>query len=190
MAGMQDAIRTELKSAMLAREDVRVMVLRDLIAKFTNELVAKGRKPTEAVTDDEAMTVIKRAVKQRKDSIEQFRAGGRADLVASEEAELRELEKFLPAQMSREELAALVARVAKANPPVTGGRLMGLVMKETHGQADGADVKAVVDALLTNSTNEKPGYSSRVKSSGPGPVLASLIIECSTGATIAPLIFT
>ena len=74
---MPDKIRVELTGAMKARDAVLVSVLRGLIAAFTNELVAKGRKPDGKLEDDEALSVVKRAVKQRKDSIEQFKKGGR-----------------------------------------------------------------------------------------------------------------
>jgi uncharacterized protein YqeY len=148
---IQENIKNELKRAMLAKDSVRVTVLRDLIARFTNELVAKGRKPQEILGDDDCLTVIKRAVKQRKDSIEQFRAGGRNDLVEAEQAELKILEEYLPKMMSRDEIKTIAER-KKAEMGVTDkskmGVLIGAVMKETKGAADGADVKAVVEELL------------------------------------------
>src|SRR3989338_968340 len=79
---------------MLAKETVRLTVTRGLLAAFVNELVAKLRKPTEELKDDEALAVIKRAVKQHKDSIEQFAKGGRQDLVKEEKAELKILEIY------------------------------------------------------------------------------------------------
>jgi len=149
---MHKKLKEELLVAMRAKDTVRLNVIRSLIAAFTNELVAKGRKPQEEVTDDEALTVIKRASKQRKDSIEQFRKGGREDLALTEEAELKIIESYLPAQMSREEIEK-TARAMKEKMGVTdkskAGMLMGVVMKELKGRADGNDVKAVVDALLS-----------------------------------------
>lgn len=145
-------IRAQLSAAMKAREEVRVSVLRGLLAAFTNELVATGRKPTETLTDDEALAVIKRAARQRKDSIEQFRAGKREDLAAKEEAELKVLESYLPALISREEIEKL-ARAKKEELGVTdrakAGALVGAVMKELKGRADGGEVKAVVDSLFS-----------------------------------------
>lgn len=136
---------------MLSKNELRLSVLRDLTSKFTNELVAKGRKPQEMLTDDEALAVIKRAVKQRKDSIEQFTSGGRPELAQSEEAELKELETFLPAQMSRDQIRE-IAQKKRAEmgtiDPSKAGILVGAIIKETKGQADGAEVKAVVDELL------------------------------------------
>jgi uncharacterized protein YqeY len=148
---IQENIKNELKRAMLAKDSVRVTVLRDLIARFTNELVAKGRKPQEILGDDDCLTVIKRAVKQRKDSIEQFRAGGRNDLVEAEQAELKILEEYLPKMMSHDEIK-VIAEKKKTEMGVTDkskmGVLIGAVMKETKGSADGADVKVVVEELL------------------------------------------
>lgn len=147
----QIELKEGIKEAMKAKDAVRLTVLRGLSAACTNELVAKGKKPTDELTDDEVMTVIARAAKQRKDSIEQFRAGGRADLAETEEAELKVIEAFLPAQMSREEIEA-VAKAKMAELGVTdkagAGKLMGMLMKDLKGKADGNDVKAVVDNLL------------------------------------------
>jgi uncharacterized protein len=96
-------IREELTVAMKARDSVKMNTLRGLLSAFTNELVAKGIKPQEEISDADAINVIKRAVKQRKDSIEQFRNGKREDLAQKEEAELKILETYMPVQMSREQ---------------------------------------------------------------------------------------
>ena len=146
-----ETIKGELKKAMLAREEVRVMALRDLVSKFTNEQMAKGHKPQDPISDEDAVVVIKRAVKQRKDSIEQFKAANRNDLVASEEAELAVLSAFLPQTMSRDD----IKKIASAKMTELGivdkskaGQFTGTLMKELKGKADGADVKAVIDELL------------------------------------------
>jgi len=150
---ISEQIRAELKEAMIAKDSVKMMTLRGLLSGFTNELVAAGKKPQDVITDDEALAVIKRAVKQRRDAIEQFTTGGRADLADSEKAELAILEVYMPAQMSREE----IQKVADAKKMELGidttdktkaGMLMSTCMKELKGKADGADVKAVVDAMF------------------------------------------
>jgi len=144
-------IKEEVKSAMLAKDTVRLNTLRSLLAAFTNEAVAKKRKPSEELPDNEILDVIRRAVKQRKDSIEQFRKGGREDLATSEEAELAVLSTYLPASVSKEEILK-VAQAKKLELGITDksgiGKLMGTVMKELGGNADGTDVKEVVDSLL------------------------------------------
>lgn len=143
-------IRTEMIEAMRAKDAVRLSVIRGLMSAFTNELVAKGKKPDEALGDDDALTVISRAVKQRKDSIEQFEKGGRADLAESEKAELLILEKYLPAQMSREDIFQYVqTKAAETNlTEDKRNQFMGLTMKELKGKADGTVVKEAVDSLF------------------------------------------
>lgn len=148
---LQNDIKGKIKEAMLAKDSVRLTVIRSLVAAFTNELVAKRRKPTEELADEDALAVIRRSIKQSKDSIEQFQKGGRRDLVDAETAELRVLEMFTPAQMSREKVKPIV-EAKKAELGISdkkdAGKLMAVVMKELKGKADGADVKAVVDSLF------------------------------------------
>ncbi|MDP3996742.1 MAG: GatB/YqeY domain-containing protein [bacterium] len=144
-------IKFQIASAMRAKEPVRLSVLRGLATAFMNELVAKGRKPQEELADEEAMAVIKRAVKQRQDSIEQYEKGGRKDLADEERAELGILETFLPTKMSKEEIRK-IAETKKTELGVTdkskSGILVGAVIKETKSVADGKDVKEVVESLF------------------------------------------
>ncbi len=148
---LHEKIKDEIKDAMKAKEAVKLEVLRGMLAAFINELVAKKRKPNEILEDDEALQVIGRLAKQRKDSIEQFSKGGREDLVQNEEEELKILETYLPEMMSKEE----IEKIAKAKKEELGiddeakkGMLMGTIMKELKGKADGGDVKEVVDSLF------------------------------------------
>jgi uncharacterized protein len=144
-------IREELKGSMRAKDFLKMNTLRGLLTGFTNELVAKGIKPQEEISDEDALAVIKRAVKQRKDSIEQFRRGNREDLAQKEEAELRIIETYMPVQMSREQIE-VVAKQVKEKLGITDkskmGQFVGAVMKELKGQADGSVVKEVVESLL------------------------------------------
>lgn len=144
-------IKDELKEAMRTKDTNRLTVLRGLITGFTNELVASGKTPQDEVTDEIATTIIKRQVKQRKDSIEQFTKGGREDLVEKEEIELSILETYLPAMMTQDAIRP-IAEAKKAEMGVTDkskmGILMGAIMKETAGKADGNDVKVVVESLF------------------------------------------
>src|SRR3989344_6991287 len=145
-------LKDGIKEAMKAKDAVRLSVLRGLSAAATNELVSKGRKPDEILNDDELLTVVMRAAKQRKDSIEQFTNGGRADLAEGERAELAVLETLLPAQMSREEIERAVKAKATEmglldpDAPVGAGKtgankLMSALMKDLKGKADGNVVK-------------------------------------------------
>lgn len=148
---IKDDIRAALGEAMKARDQIKVDTLRGALAAFTNELVAKGRKPTDTLSEEEAVIVLKRLVKQRKDAIEQFGKGGRQDLVDKETTELKVIEGYVPAGASRE----AIETVAKAKIAELGiadksgmGKLMGAIIKEFGGTADGNDVKDVLARLL------------------------------------------
>lgn len=144
-------IKDDMKVAMKAKDDLRVQTLRGAMAAFTNELVAKNLKPTDEVSDTMAQAVLKRLAKQRKDSAEQFEKGGRPEMAAKELAELKIIESYLPQQASREDVEK-VARTKKEelNIDTAGkGKLMGIVMKELEGNADGGVVKDVVDSLFS-----------------------------------------
>ena len=148
---LTEKIKADLKVAMLARETVRVITQRGLLAAFVNELVVKKRKPTEELKDDEALAVIKRSVKQHKDSIEQFAKGGRKDLVKEEEAELKILETYLPKMMDEREIRKIAEAVKtklKISDKSRIGIFVGAVMKECKGLADGGSVKKIAEELL------------------------------------------
>ncbi len=148
---LHQKIKDSIKEAMLAKDAVLLETLRSMVAAFMNELVAKGRKPNEMLSDEEALTVITRLSKQRKDSIEQFKKGNREDLVKVEEAQLVILETYLPKMMDKSE----VEKIAKSKKDELGindatkkGMLMSVLMKDLKGRADGAMVKEVVDSLF------------------------------------------
>lgn len=147
---MQEKIKSALKPAMMAKDTVRVGTLRLLMAAFTNELVTQGRPPTEPLSDEDCMKVIKRLAKQRKDSIEQFTAGGRPELADDEQAELAIIEEFLPAQMSEADIETKVKAKLAESPldPTKKGQFVGMMMKELGGNADGSLVKQVIDRLV------------------------------------------
>ncbi len=136
--------------AMKVRDAVRLSVIRGLLSSFTNEAIAKKRKPDEELSDEESLNVISRAVKQRKDSIEQFEKGSRTDLADIEKAELAILETYLPQQMSKEEIFEYVKKkLEELNMNKNQkNQFMGLVMKDLKGRADGSLVKEAVDTVL------------------------------------------
>lgn len=148
---LQMDIKAKIKDAMMAKDTVRLDVLRGMSAAFTNELVAKGRKPQDELTDEEIQAVVMRLSKQRKDSIEQFEKAGRPELVAEEKAQLAIIEEFLPKFMSAEEIRP-IAEAKKAELGVIdksgAGKLTGMLMKDLKGKADGGVVKEVVDSLF------------------------------------------
>ena len=140
-----------MTNAMKAKDAGRLMVLRGLLTAFTNEAVARGKKPDVELSDDEAILVIKRAGKQRADSIEQFKKGNRMDLAEVEEKELSVLKEYLPEEMKSEDIEK-IARAKKDELGISDkskmGILMGAVMKETGGRADGGVVKEIVSKLF------------------------------------------
>lgn len=148
---LHEQIKGEVKNAMKEKNQVKLTAIRGLLSAFTNELVNKKKKPDDLLTDEEALAVIKRAANQRKDSINQFESGGRPELAEAEKAELAYLEVYLPQMMSKEELRPLVANKIKElgiSDKSKLGQLIGALAKELKGQADGADIKAVAEALL------------------------------------------
>lgn len=148
---IHEQIKSEVKQAMLAKDQVKLAVVRGLLSAFTNELVSLKRKPDELLDDGVVISVIRREAKKRKDSIAQFESGGRADLAESEKDELKYIEVYLPQLMNRDEIKKL-AELKKGELGVTNkadaGKLMNALMKDLKGQADGGDVKAIVDEIL------------------------------------------
>lgn len=151
MNPLRQKIKDEIKDAMIKKDTVRLMTLRNLVDAVSKEYVVKGIKKDEEVTEEDVIVLVKRLVKQRKDAIDQFIAGGRPELAENETAEMKILETYLPQVMSREEIKK-IAEVKKAELGITDkskiGVFVGALMKELKGKADGADVKAVADELL------------------------------------------
>jgi len=148
---LQKDIRKEMQESMKERNALKTSVLRGVLSAFVNELVIQKRKPDEELSDGDAVTVIKRLTKQRNESIEQFEAGGRDDLVSKEKDELIILEKYLPETMGKDEIKK-IAQEKKAELNITdkakAGILIGALMKDLSGKADGKDVKEVVESLF------------------------------------------
>ena len=148
---LHEQIKGQLKEALKAKEQVRLRTVRSMLTAFTNELVATSRTPQDMLRDDEVLAVIKRLAKQRKDSIEQYEAANRPELAVPEKEELVVLESYLPQMMSQEEIRP-VAEAKKAELRIEDknklGVLVGAVMKELAGKADGSDVKSVAESLF------------------------------------------
>ncbi len=144
-------LRVTLKEAMKAKDEVRLRTVRGIMTACTNELVATSRTPQDELKDEEVIAVIKRLAKQRKESITQYEAANRPELAVPEKEELVVLEAYLPTLMDRDAIRP-IAEAVKAELGVTDksklGVLVGAVMKKLQGQADGADVKAVVESLF------------------------------------------
>ena len=147
---LHETIKNQIKDAMRAKDEIKLEVLRGLNSLFMNELIAK-KSAEPFLADSDVMILIKRSVKQRKDSIEQFEKGNRQDLANKEKKELVILESYMPKAMPKEEILK-IAQEKKAslgiNDKAKIGILMGAVMKETKGLALGNDVKEVVEGLF------------------------------------------
>lgn len=148
---LHETIKASLKEAMKAKDAVKLRTVRSILTGFMNESVATGGTPQSVLEDDKALAVIKRLAKQRKESILQFEANARPELAVPEKEELVVLESYLPQLMSVEEIRP-IAEAKKAELGVDDkskmGVLVGAIMKELAGKADGADVKAVVESLF------------------------------------------
>ena len=140
----------DIKDAMRARAADRLLVLRGLKSAMKATAMEKGIAD-EAIDDAMAMSIIRKELKKRQDSIESFEKGGRADLVAKERSEADVLSAYLPKALSQEEIEALV-RAVNAELGATSKAQMGAVMKaageRAAGRADGRALSAVVGKLL------------------------------------------
>ena len=124
---LHEQIRDELKVAMKAKDEVKLRTVRSMLTAFTNESVATGGTPQDMLEDERALEVIKRLAKQRKESIVQYEAADRDEIKPIVEAKIAEMGDVDKSKM---------------------GMIIGAVMKELAGKADGGDVKAVVEETL------------------------------------------
>jgi uncharacterized protein YqeY len=143
-----DTLKTDLVTAMKARNTVAVDTIRFLLSAIRNAAIAKyGATSDTALTDADVLDAIKKQVKTHKESVEAFKTAGRDELVAKEQGELNVLLTYVPAEMSDEELKNLLAPVASS-----GEQNFGLLMKQAMvavaGRADGSRVSQMLKALM------------------------------------------
>lgn len=147
-SALEGRIERELVAAMKARDAARVSALRNIRAELERRRIEK-RAPLD---EGEVLAALGALAKQRRESIEQFRAGGRDDLVQKETAELAVIQEFLPEQLGDDELRAEVDRAvaeAGASGPKDMGKVMKILMPRVRGRADGARVNALVRERLS-----------------------------------------
>ncbi len=145
--GLKEKIQQDIKQAMKEKDQVRLSTLRLLMAEIQNREIDAG----EELDEPEILSIVQKAAKQRKESIEQYKKGGREELAAKEEQELGILESYLPQQLSREELESIVREAIEkcgATSPKEMGKVMKEVMPKVKGRADGKEVNALVRAML------------------------------------------
>ncbi|MBN1690280.1 MAG: GatB/YqeY domain-containing protein [Dehalococcoidia bacterium] len=144
---LQEKLNTDLKAAMRARDELRMLVLRSLLSSMNYAEIARQKK----LDDGGVIEVIGREIKQRKESIEAYEKGNRADLAAKEKAEMAILQEYMPAQMGREEILSIVKAVIAevgAKGPGDKGKVMQKLMPQVKGKADGGEVNGIVTDLL------------------------------------------
>ena len=146
-SAMYDRLMEDMKTAMKAHDMSAVNTLRGVIAKVKDLTVNAGKE----IDDDTALAVIAKAVKQREESIAQFTSAGRAELAENEKKEMATLVKYLPKQLSEDEVSAVVKAVIAETGVASlkeKGKLMGALMPRVKGKADGKLVNQIVQTLL------------------------------------------
>ncbi len=149
---IQDQILSDLKEAMKNKEKDRLKVLRSLKSKLLEREISERKGGEASLSDEQVTEVLMKAAKQRKESIEQFQEGGRDDLVASEEQELQIIESYLPEMLSEEEIRDIARQKIEqlgAENMADMGKVMGAMMSELKGQAEGSLVSKVVKEELS-----------------------------------------
>ena len=153
---LKDQLNADLREAMRANDDVRKSTLRMLITSVRNaEIPPEGASATAArldLDDEGVLNVVRKEVKQRRDSIDMYAKANRSDLVAKEEAEAAVLSTYLPQQMTRPEIEAVAREIIQrlgAAGPADKGKVMPAIMAELRGKAEGRDINAVVSDVLS-----------------------------------------
>jgi uncharacterized protein len=147
--GLEEKVMTELKTAMLAKDEKSLRSLRAIKAAIINLKTSEGF--SGEIKNDDEIKLLQKLVKQRKESLEIYEKQSRKDLADKEKEEIDVIEKFLPKQMSEEELKVVIASIVKETGATTQadmGKVMGMANKQLAGRADGKTIAAVVKGIL------------------------------------------
>lgn len=150
---LKEQILEDLKTAMKAKDKDRLQVLRSLKAKLQEKEIAERKDGEATLSEEQAISVLMKAAKQRKESITQFEEGDRQDLADKEKVELAIIEDYLPKMLTEEEVREIVAKKISdlgASGPQDMGKVMGPIMGVLKGKADGGLVSKVVKEELNN----------------------------------------
>lgn len=142
-----EQLEQDLAAAMRERDQVRLQVLRLLKSALKNYQIEVGHD----LSAQEMMQVLQKEAKKRRDSIEAYEKAGRDDLVAEESAELKEIEQYLPEQLSDDQVRSIVREVLAVSSDAQMGQIIGQVIAKTNGQADGALVSRIVREELNKN---------------------------------------
>ncbi len=146
-----DRLYEDMKSAMKAHDEVRLQVLRMSIAACKNYKIEKYGQSDQALSDEEVLNVLTKQIKQRRDAIQSYTEASRPELADKEHAEATIIQEYLPEQMSEDAIRAVVLKhkeAAGVSSPAEMGKLMGPVMQELKGKADGTVVQKIVKEVL------------------------------------------
>lgn len=146
---LEQKVMTELKAAMLAKNEVALRSLRAIKSAILNAKTAEGF--SGEIKEEEEIKLLQKLVKQRKDSLEIYETQNRPELAAKEKEEIEVIETFLPAQMGEEELKNIISKIIAdtgATSPADMGKVMGAANKQLAGKADGKTIATIVKSLL------------------------------------------
>ncbi len=147
---MKEKIKSDLKTAMFAKDELRISTLRLLLSALKNYEIEKGLG--YEATDEDILTIISREIKKRKESIEFYKKGERLEMAEKEEKELNILISYQPKQMSEEEIREIIKGAKETTNAINQsdmGKLMGVVMPQVKGKADGGLVSRIVREELS-----------------------------------------
>ena len=150
---LKDRISEDIKTAMKTKDKIRLETVRSIKKFILEKEVSLRPQGQDALTETQEIEVLAQQAKQRRDSIEQYRQAGRDDLADKEAQELAIIEEYLPGQLSDEEISAVVDEVIAKTSATSAkdlGKVMGPVMQQLKGRADGQKIQALVKAKLNN----------------------------------------
>ena len=150
---LKDRISEDIKIAMKAKDKVRLETVRSIKKVLLEKEVSLRPQGQESLTESQELEVLAQQAKQRRDSIEQYRQAGRDDLADKEAQELAIIEEYLPGQLSDEEVGAVVDEVIASVGATSAkdmGKVMGLVMQQLKGRAEGQKIQVIVKAKLSS----------------------------------------
>ena len=149
---LKEQIGEDIKSAMKAKDKVRLQTVRSIKKVILEKEVALRPSGQESLTPEQELELLAQQAKQRRDSIEQYRKGGREDLAQQEEQELAIIETYLPKQLNEQEINSILDEIIAevgASSPQDMGKVMGVAMKQFKGRADGKKIQQLVKAKLS-----------------------------------------
>ena len=149
---VKDRLTEDLKTAMRAKDEVRLRTIRSLRAALMEKEIEFRKGGEGSLSEEQELAVLQKQAKQRRDSIEQFESAGREDLSAKEQEELQVIEEYLPRQLSDEEVRRAVQEVIDetgAQSRADMGKVMGAAMQRLRGRAEGRKVQQIAQELLS-----------------------------------------